>query len=151
MQKINFFHLLSSDTSILESCNQHDHTNFWPCSPQKFSITFQFVWICASMQKISSFHLFILEIQLNLEPRDQIDHTHFLLCSTTRFSINLSFFWICINMQRIRLFHRFISWEMVDLKILRSDWDRFGLYLREQGFSQYRICAGTQQIIKFSL
>ena len=40
------------------------------------------------------------------------------------------------------------SGETVDLKILRSDWLRaFWPISLEQDFSQYNICAGTQQII----
>ena len=39
---------------------------------------------------------------------------------------------------------------MVDLKIMQSDWLRaFWPISQEEGFSQYRICAGTQQIINF--
>ena len=40
-------------------------------------------------------------------------------------------------MQRIRLFHRFVSEEMVDLKILQSDWLRlFWSMSQEQDFFQ---------------
>ena len=47
------------------------------------------------------------------------------------------FLWICIKMQRIRLFHRFVSEEMVDLKILQSDWLRlFWSMSQEQDFFQ---------------
>ena len=39
---------------------------------------------------------------------------------------------------------------MVDLKIVQSDWPRaFWTISQEEGFSQYRICVGTQQIINF--
>ena len=39
------------------------------------------------------------------------------------------------------------SGEIVDLKILQSDWLRaFGLYLQNKIFPKYRICSGTQQI-----
>ena len=40
------------------------------------------------------------------------------------------------------------SGELVDLKILQSDWLRtFWPISQEQDLSQYGICAGTQQII----
>ena len=40
------------------------------------------------------------------------------------------------------------SGEIVDLKILESHWLRaFWLISQKQGFSKYRICAGTQQVI----
>ena len=41
------------------------------------------------------------------------------------------------------------SGEIADLTILQSDWlNVFWPLSKEQDFSQYRICAGAQQIIK---
>ena len=40
------------------------------------------------------------------------------------------------------------SGEMVDLKILQSDWlSILAYYLRKKIFPNYKICAGTQQIL----
>ena len=39
------------------------------------------------------------------------------------------------------------SGQIVHLKIMLSDWEHFGLYIRNKIFSKYRICAGTQQIV----
>ena len=44
------------------------------------------------------------------------------------------------------------SGDMVDKKILQSDWLRtFTPYLRNKNFSKYEICAGIQPIIQISI
>ena len=51
-------------------------------------------------------------------------------------------------MQKNEAISSICSREIVDLKILKSNWLRaFWPISQEQDFSQYRICAGTQQII----
>ena len=50
-------------------------------------------------------------------------------------------------MQKNEAVSSICSGEIVDLKILQSDWLRaFWPISQKQDFSQYRICAGTQQI-----
>ena len=46
---------------------------------------------CASMQNVSWFHLFILEIQPILESRDNIGHTHFWACPTKKNWLTFNF------------------------------------------------------------
>ena len=65
---------------------------------------FKLCWICISVQKISSFHQFLLDIQPILESHDQIGHTHFWPWGYNNFLIKFWFVWI-YNMQKIRLFH----------------------------------------------
>ena len=56
---------------------------------------------------------------------------------------------ICINKIKMRLFHRFVlekhliwkSWNLIG-------WEYFGLYFWRKIFLKYRICSGTQQIMK---
>ena len=51
MQKISLLDLfIHQIKSILESCHITGNIYFWPCQPLKFSITFQFAWICNSMK-----------------------------------------------------------------------------------------------------
>ena len=50
-------------------------------------------------------------------------------------------------MQKNEAVSSICSGEIVDLKILQSDWLRaFWPISQKQDFSQYGICAGTQQI-----
>ena len=100
------------------------------------------------MQKISSYHLFILEIQWILESCDQLGHTHFWPCPPKIFLINFYFMRICINKQKIRLFH----WFVLEIWFIKKfynliGWEHFGPYLRNQNLPKYGICAGTQPII----
>ena len=84
------------DTVSFESHDQTGHVHSWPCPHQQF-LAF------TSMQNISQFHLFILQIQSILESRDQIGHTHFLTMSIQKFLISLWFLSICISMQKMTL------------------------------------------------
>ena len=82
------------------------------------------------MQKISSYHLFILEIQWILESCDQLGHTHFWPCPPKIFLINFYFMRICINKQKIRLFH----WFVLEIWFIKKScnligWEHFGRYL----------------------
>ena len=87
MQKISSIHKLIQQ--ILGYHELNDHTHFWPGPPKNYWNNFLLSWICTTMRKISSFHLFILEIQPILESRDQTGHTH-------------------LAMPKIRLFHWFV-------------------------------------------
>ena len=82
------------------------------------------------MQKISSYHLFILEIQWILESCEQLCHTHFWPCPPKIFLINFYFMRICINKQKIRLFH----WFVLEIWFIKKScnligWEDFGRYL----------------------
>ena len=48
-----FYPFIFQIQSILESHDQNGYSHFWPSPPPEFSITFKFVLICTSMQKIS--------------------------------------------------------------------------------------------------
>ena len=52
-------------------------------------------------------------------------------------------------MQKIRLFYWLVLEILLIIKACNLlGWEHFGPYLRNQNFSKYGICAGTQQIIK---
>ena len=54
-----------------------------------------------------------------------------------------------VNLYQHETISSICSGEIVDLKILQSDWLRaFWPTSLEQDFSQYRICARTQQIVQ---
>ena len=91
--------------------------------PKIIEITFKLSSICTSMQKISSFHKFILKKQLILESHDQTGHTHFWPYPTKNFLI-----------KAISLIS---SVDIVDKNILQSDWLKtFWPTSQEQKFSQ---------------
>ena len=86
MQKISSIQKLIQQ--ILGSHELNNHTHSWPGSPKNNWNNFLLSWICTTMQKISSFHQFILEIQPILESCDQTGHTHFWPCPSKNFLIN---------------------------------------------------------------
>ena len=86
MQNISSIHKLIPQ--ILGSHKLNDHAHFWPGPPKNHWNNFLLSWICTTMQKISSFHNFILEIQPILESCDQTGHTHFWPCPSKNFLIN---------------------------------------------------------------
>ena len=86
MQKINSIHKFIQQ--ILGYHELNDHTHFWPGPPKNHWNNFLLSWICTTMQKISLFHQFILEIQPILESHDQTGHTHFWSCQSKNFLIN---------------------------------------------------------------
>ena len=68
MQKISSINKLHLKIQqFLGSHKLYDHDHFWKQLPKNHWNNFQLSWICTSMQKISSFHLFTIEIQSNLE------------------------------------------------------------------------------------
>ena len=73
---------------ILGSHELNDHALFGPDPPKNHWNNFLLSWICTTMQKISSFHQFILEIQPILESCDQTGHTHFWPRQSKKFLIN---------------------------------------------------------------
>ena len=86
MQNISSIHKLIPQ--ILGSHKLNDHAHFWPGPPKNHWNNFLLSWICTTMQKISSFHNFILEIQPILESCDQTGHTHFWPRPSKNFLIN---------------------------------------------------------------
>ena len=86
MQKISSIHKLIQQ--ILGYHKLNDHVHFWPDPPKNHWNNFLLSWICTTMQKISSFHQFTLEIQPILESCDQTGHTHFWPCPSKNFLIN---------------------------------------------------------------
>ena len=64
-QKISSIHKLI--LQILGSYQLNEHAHFWPGPPKNHWKNFLLSWIWTTMQKISSFHQFILEIQPILE------------------------------------------------------------------------------------
>ena len=86
IQKVSSIHKLTQQ--ILGSHELNGHTQFWPHPPKNNWNNFQLSWICTSTQKISSFHLLILEIQSIYESCDQAGHTHLWPCPPQNFLIN---------------------------------------------------------------
>ena len=86
MQKISSIHKLIQQ--IWGSHELNDHTHFRPGPPKNHWNNLLLSWICTTMQKISLFHQFILEIQLILESCDQTGHNHFSSCPSKNFLIN---------------------------------------------------------------
>ena len=86
MKKVSIIHKFIQ--KILGSHELNDYTQFWPDPPKKHWNNFLLSWICATKQKISSFHQFILEIQPILESCNLTGHTHFWPCLSKNFLIN---------------------------------------------------------------
>ena len=61
----------------------------------------------STCKKVSSFHQFILDMQLILDPLTKVATT-ILPMPTQKLFNKLLIFMICINMQNIRLFHQFV-------------------------------------------
>ena len=73
---------------ILGSHELNGHVHFRPHPPKNHWNYFYLSWICTYMQKVKSFHLFILEIKWVLEFRNQAGHTHLWPCLPPNFLIN---------------------------------------------------------------
>ena len=86
MQKITSIHKLIQQ--ILGCYELNDHAHFWPGPLKNHWNNFLISWICTTMQKISSFHQFILEIQPILESCNLTGHTHFWPRLSKNFLIN---------------------------------------------------------------
>ena len=89
MQKVSSIHKLIQQ--ILGSHELNDYTHFWPSPPKNHWNNFLLSWICTTMEKISSFHQFILKIQPILESCGQTGHTHFWSHPSKNFLINFWF------------------------------------------------------------
>ena len=86
MQKVSSIHKLIQQ--ILRYHELNDHAQFWPGPPKNNWNNFLLSWICTTMQKISSFHRFILQTQPISESHDQTGHTYFWPCQSKNFLIN---------------------------------------------------------------
>ena len=86
MQKVSWIHKLTHQ--ILWPHELNDYAYFWLSPPKNHWSNFLLSWICSTMQKISSFHQFILELQPILESCNQTDHTHFWPRPSENFLIN---------------------------------------------------------------
>ena len=139
MQKISSIHKLIQQ--ILGSHELNDHAHFWAGPPKNHWNNFLLSWICTTMQKISSFHQFIFEIQPILESCDQTGHTH-----PKNFWSTFNLYEFVSTCKKSGYFIDF-SGDMVDKKSYNLiGWEHFGPYLRSQNFPKYGICAGIQQI-----
>ena len=108
MQKISSIHKLIQQ--ILGSHELNDYTHFWPGPPKNHWNNFLLSWICTTMQKISSFHQFILEIQPVLKSCDQTGHT----CFWPRLSKLCKFVSTCKKSgYSIDLFWRYVWYENI--------------------------------------
>ena len=87
MQKISSIHKLIQQN--LGSHELNDHADFWAGPPKNHWNNFLLSCICTTMQKIISFHQFILEIQPILESCDQTGHPCFWPRPSKNFLINL--------------------------------------------------------------
>ena len=81
---------------------------------------------------------------------DQSGHTHFRPYPPKYFSMNFYFPWICINMQKNQTFSSICSRDIVDLKILQSDWPRAFWPISQEIYSQvWDLCNNTINNINF--
>ena len=135
MQKISSIHKLIQQ--ILGYHELNDCAHFWPGPPKNYWNNFLLFWICTTMQKISSFHLFILEIQPIFESCDQTGHANpkifwstFNLCEFVS-TCKKSRYWFAMEIWLIKKFCNLIGRE------------HFGPYLKNQNVPKYGICTGT--------
>ena len=143
MQKISSIHKLIQQ--ILGSHELNDYTHFWPGPPKNHWNNFLLSWICTTMQKISSFDQFIVEIQPVLWP----DWPHpFLAMPIQKIFDQLL---IYVNLYQHANNQAICSGEMVDYKILQSDWLRTFLSIsQEPEFSQiWDLCRNITNNIHF--
>ena len=79
------------------------------------------MWNCITMQKISLFHLFILQIQSILESQDQIGRTSFKHIQPKKLQSTFNF---CEFVSRCKKWDCFINLLCTNsyFKILQSDW-----------------------------
>ena len=75
-------------------------------------------------KKINYFHLFILQTQLILESRDQIGQTHILIMPNQKIFKQLLKFVDLHQHAKNETVQSICSREIVNLKILQSDWLR---------------------------
>ena len=121
---------------ILDSCDLTGDIHFWLCPAKKILICIYFLWICINMQKLSSLHLLIIQIQSISKSLHMTGHTHFWPYQPLKLSYYFS--WNCTSMQKIRLIPLFNS-------ILESS-DQIGhINLLKMGVSS--ICSGEIWLI----
>ena len=136
------------DTVSFRVPNQTGHTHFWPCPSQKFLVSFLFLWSCINMQKISFYHLFILQIQSILESHQQLatpifDHAHL---------IKFNYLLICVKLYKHaknQLTQSVHSWDTANIRTQRPDWPHLFLTIPNQKlFNQIIIFVNLYQHAK---
>ena len=87
MQKISSIHkLIFKIKQIVGSIELNSHAYFWPQPPKNHLNYFWLSWCAPACKKISSFDLFIFDLQSVLKSRDHSGCTHFWSCRP-------NFFW----------------------------------------------------------
>ena len=146
MQKISLFNLfIFQNKSILKSYDHTGQTHFWPCPPKKnYWSAFNF---CES---VSTCKTLVLP---SVHSSDTVNFTVLIpdwLKKTQQKKFDKLLIFANLNqVAKNEAVSLTCSGEIADLTILQSDWlNVFWPLSKEQDFSQYRICDGTQQIIK---
>ena len=143
MQISSFHELVLVIQQILEFQDLKGHTHFWPPPPPKIvKVTFSFLNLYQHTK--NQFILFISPWHT----------TNFRVLGkecphpTPIFFNQLVIFMNLYQHAKNQAFSSSCSRDVVDLKILQSDWPRaFWPIAQEPDFSQNRICARIQQII----
>ena len=148
MKKVSSIHKFIQE--ILGSHELNNYTQLRPGPPKKHWNNFLLSWICATKQKISSFHQFILEIKPILESCNLTGHT---ISGHAYPKIFWSTFNLCKFVSTCKKSCYFIDlfWRYGWLKILQSDWLRtFWAISQEQNFSQiWALCRNAANNIHF--
>ena len=122
---------------------------FWTCSPKNHWNNFQLTWICTSMQKISSFHPFILDwdtVNFRVQWPDW-PHPFLTILNQKIFD---QFFNLCEFVSTCKKPGYFIDlfWKYDWLNLI--GWENFGPYLKNKKFSQiWDLCRNTAKNIYF--
>ena len=139
--KVSLQNISSIHKLIQQSLGSHDlnnHACFWASPPRNHWNNFKFSWICTNMQKISSFHQFILEIQSIFLWSDWPDQ--FLMTPIQKFYEQLL---IYVNLYQHEKNHAISLICSGDMLIKKSctltGWKHLGSYLRNKNFPKYRI------------
>ena len=109
--------------------------------PKNFQLSFNFsefvLAFAPACKKIGNSNCSFLRYIVNLEFRDQIDHTHILTMPNQKLFRQLAIFVNLHQHAKNEAVSSICSGEIVDLKILQSDWLRaFWPISHEQDFSQ---------------
>ena len=140
MENISLFHLFkysqfySAVTGPATPFCYHTH-------PKNFQLSFNFsefvLAFAPACKKIGNSNCSFLRYIVNLEFRDQIDHTHILTMPNQKLFGQLAIFVNLHQHAKNEAVSSICSGEIVDLKILQSDWLRaFWPISHEQDFSQ---------------
>ena len=115
---------------------------FWTMStPKKFWSVFKFLWICINMQKLSLFHLFILQLQSILESSQQTGQTHLSLPTPEIINHHIT----CMNLfqsAKNKLISSVHSWDTLSFRAERPDWPNsfLAMYNQKRFPSTFIVC-----------